>query len=69
MQYKAANPETTKEKGWIMPQRFRVPKCDASWPEQARGKKLGAIVGNIRSGKYYKEHRVAVEALGIVIYG
>ena len=61
VKYKAANPETTKEKGWIVSMGFYV-------PEKAWGKNLGRIVENIRISGYYKENRAAVEALGIVIY-
>ena len=64
VQYKVANPETTKEKGWIMPQVFYVPE-DAAWPEKAWGKNLGSIVRDIRHKGNYKEHCAAIEALGI----
>ena len=67
-QYKAANPKTTKEKGWTVPLDFYVPSGDAAWPEEAWGKGLGMIVKSIRINCTYKDHRAAVEALGIVIY-
>ena len=62
VQYKADNPETTKEDGWIMPRDFKVPDGDAAW-----GKALGRIVSSIRNDGRYKEHRAAAETLGIVV--
>ena len=67
VQYKALNPETTKEKGWKMPQDFCVPDGDAAWPEKAWGKPLGQTMRNIRRGLCYKEHRAEIEALDIVV--
>ena len=67
VQYKAANPETTKEEGWKMPQDFYVPDGDAAWPEKAWGKNLGFTLKNIRFGLCYKEHRAEIEALNIVV--
>ena len=65
VQYKAVNPETTKEKGWFPPQNFTVPEDDADWPEEAWGKNLGRIARNILYNGSYKEHRGELEALGI----
>ena len=67
VQYKAANPETTKEKGWKMPRDFEVPDGDAAWPEKAWGKPLGETMHNIRRGLCYREHRAEIEALDIVV--
>ena len=65
VQYKAVNPVTTKENGWIMPKGFKVPDGDAAWPKEARGKGLGYIMNHIRHNGNYKEHRKELEALGI----
>ena len=67
VQYKAVNPETTKEKGWVVPRDFYVPSGDHAWPEAAWGKGLGRIMDDMRHKGTYKEHHDAVEALGIFV--
>ena len=64
--YKAVYyPDITEGQLWTVSQRFMVPTDDPAWPEEVRGKRLGAFVDKIRNRGYYKENQEELETMGL----
>ena len=51
-----------------VPQMFKIPRNEVSWPEETRGIVLGALVGKIRIGQSYNAQREELESLGFDYY-